>query len=194
LHVQVVTCQCGDVAFVFVSGDLALDFTGTLKWRRDDPEELLRTPADVAQWAVEAGILTEAPEISLDAFDRLRQLRESIYRLVQASLHERSWDSRDVEAVNTAAQGPMSVLALSADGLSRTGDGEAVAAVLARAAAELLARRGELALRECVRDTCTRVFIDRSRTGNRRWCGMEECGNRIKARHYRMRKVQAGAS
>ncbi|MFC3987030.1 CGNR zinc finger domain-containing protein [Actinoplanes siamensis] len=36
---------------------------------------------------------------------------------------------------------------------------------------------------------CTRLFIDRSRGGTRTWCGMAECGNRIKARQCRARKA-----
>ncbi|GAB2965838.1 hypothetical protein LWP59_22755 [Amycolatopsis acidiphila] len=37
------------LSFVFVSGNLALDLAGTLKWRRDEPEELLTAPADAAR-------------------------------------------------------------------------------------------------------------------------------------------------
>ncbi|TQS31244.1 CGNR zinc finger domain-containing protein [Microbispora sp. KK1-11] len=43
-------------------------------------------------------------------------------------------------------------------------------------------------VRECARPECTRLFVDRSRGGTRHWCGMEECGNRVKAANYRSRK------
>ncbi|WP_256862954.1 CGNR zinc finger domain-containing protein [Microbispora sp. GKU 823] len=43
-------------------------------------------------------------------------------------------------------------------------------------------------VRECARPECTRLFVDRSRGGTRHWCGMEECGNRVKAANYRYRK------
>lgn len=45
--------QCG---FVFVSGNLALDFVGTRKWRATSPVELLETPADLSAWAGAAGL------------------------------------------------------------------------------------------------------------------------------------------
>ena len=193
LHQSVVTCQDGDVTFVFVSGNVALDFVGTLKWRRDVPEELLAAPEDAARWAVEAGVLTAMPDIAPGEFERLRELRESVYRLVWETLDGRNWRTADVRTVNALADGPAPRFTLSADGLVRQGDAAAVASVIARAAADLLARSGELSLKECEREHCTRIFIDRSRTGNRRWCGMEECGNRIKAAHYRARKSTTDA-
>ncbi len=176
------------MTFVFVSGDLALDFAGTLKWRREAPEELLVAPADAAQWAVEAGILTAGPEITPDELVHLRHVRETIYRLAVATLSGERWRKADLDAINELANGPLPAYTLSATGLARTGNAAVIACVAARAAAELLADSGNLVLRECGRQLCTRLFIDRSRTVNRRWCGMEECGNRVKAAQYRARK------
>ncbi|MBF8191464.1 CGNR zinc finger domain-containing protein [Nonomuraea sp. K274] len=53
---------------------------------------------------------------------------------------------------------------------------------------------GESRVRECARPECTRIFVDRSRGGKRQWCGMEECGNRIKAANYRSRKSRLTAT
>ncbi|WP_345718596.1 CGNR zinc finger domain-containing protein [Kineosporia mesophila] len=39
--------------------------------------------------------------------------------------------------------------------------------------------RGEI--RNCANDRCTRLYVDTSRAGNRRWCGMAECGNAVRA-------------
>ncbi|MCP2167457.1 CGNR zinc finger domain-containing protein [Goodfellowiella coeruleoviolacea] len=182
------------MAFVFVSGDLALDFVGTLKWRRDAPEEQLTAPAEAARWAVAAGVLTEPPQVSPAEFTQLLDLREAVYRLVRASLCGQPWPAADVDTVNALADGPAPRVTLSTTGLVRRGSGAAVAAVISRAAADLLAQCGELRLKECERERCTRLFVDRSRTGNRRWCGMAECGNRVKAAHYRARKAGAGTT
>jgi predicted RNA-binding Zn ribbon-like protein len=39
---------------------------------------------------------------------------------------------------------------------------------------------------QCADDRCGWLFLDVSRNGSRRWCSMEACGNRAKARrHYR---------
>lgn len=177
------------MAFVFVSGNLALDFVGTLKWRRNQPEELLATPHDLARWAIEATVLTEHPTVSQAELERLRDLREAIYRLVIAMLHDQPGRAEDRRLLNSYAEGRPPRIRLDADGVVRTGNVESIGWVITCAAAELLAQAQEPRMRECARANCTRIFIDRSRTGNRRWCGMQECGNRIKAANYRARKT-----
>ncbi|WP_460494912.1 CGNR zinc finger domain-containing protein [Dactylosporangium cerinum] len=59
---------------------------------------------------------------------------------------------------------------------------------MAIAAVELLGGPEITSVRECALEECTRLFVDRSRAGNRAWCGMEECGNRVKAAAYRARR------
>ncbi|WP_344612020.1 ABATE domain-containing protein, partial [Dactylosporangium salmoneum] len=106
------------MTFVFVSGDLALDFAGTLKWRRSaEPEELLSTPDDAARWAVAAGLLSAPPRVGPAELDELRALREAVYRL----LHPASPGPRaaDVRLVNRAAARPGPRPALTADGVRR---------------------------------------------------------------------------
>jgi predicted RNA-binding Zn ribbon-like protein len=172
------------VTFGFVSGDLALDFAATLKWRRRaEPEELLRSPADVAEWAAEAGVLTMPPWVSPAELEGLVRLREAVYRLVQG-------DDAGLTLVNAAASGAGPRLSLVDGALVRAGDAGALASAVASAALELVA--SDAAVKECAREDCTRLFVDRSRGGRRSWCGMEECGNLQKARAYRARKVLSG--
>ncbi|MBL8961304.1 MAG: CGNR zinc finger domain-containing protein [Gemmatimonadetes bacterium] len=48
---------------------------------------------------------------------------------------------------------------------------------------------GELArVRRCGDPRCTRVFLDDTRNGRRRWCEMSTCGNRAKAARWRERQ------
>ncbi|WP_327582574.1 CGNR zinc finger domain-containing protein [Nonomuraea sp. NBC_00507] len=179
------------MSFIFVSGNLALDFMGTLKWRRTEPEELLATPADLGRWAVEAGVTSEEPAVDAADLRRLRTLREAAYRLVTTAMDGRPWPEGDLRVVNEEAAGAPPRMRLTPAGLVRSGDAGAVASSVARAAAELLGELGELRIRECALEECTRIFIDRSRGGNRQWCGMEECGNRVKVANYRSRKHKA---
>ncbi len=44
-------------------------------------------------------------------------------------------------------------------------------------------------VRECGADDCRLLFVDTSRPGRRRWCAMEHCGNREKARAHRARRA-----
>ena len=44
-------------------------------------------------------------------------------------------------------------------------------------------------VRRCANDKCRWVFLDDSKSANRRWCSMSACGNRAKAhRHYARRR------
>ena len=49
-------------------------------------------------------------------------------------------------------------------------------------------------MKECGNPECTRVYIDRSRGMRRQWCGMDSCGNKIKAAAYRARKKTTPAA
>jgi predicted RNA-binding Zn ribbon-like protein len=183
-----VTCQDGHMSFIFVSGNLALDFIGTLKWRRSDLEELLNVPADVAAWAHESGVITTPFEVSDAEFEALLGFRETIYRLVSGELAGSPLPDTDVETLNMKLEARTPHVRLEHGELIRTGDAANLAASIAIAAAELLTSEDRARLKECGRENCTRVFIDRSRSGTRTWCGMEECGNRIKAANYRSRR------
>lgn len=61
---------------------------------------------------------------------------------------------------------------------------------VALSAAELLLS-GELdVVRECASDSCSWLFVDTSKNHSRRWCSMQDCGNRAKARRHYRRKRQ----
>lgn len=61
-------------------------------------------------------------------------------------------------------------------------------------AAELLASEQLARVKSCGAADCGWLFLDLSRNGSRRWCSMDDCGNRAKARrHYaRSRSAKKG--
>jgi predicted RNA-binding Zn ribbon-like protein len=65
---------------------------------------------------------------------------------------------------------------------------ESVLWPIARSAGELLASEERSQVRVCDADTCAWLFVDRSRNRSRRWCSMDSCGNRAKARRHYSRK------
>ncbi len=168
--------------FAFVSGNLALDLAGTLKWRRDSPEELLATSDDLADWTVAAGVLTDRPEVTASDLPSMLELREAVYRLVTDTAKP-----GDLDLLNTHAAAPAPTVCVTENSVTRKGNVESVGWAVAWALADLRSERPPM--RECGRPECTRIFVDRSRTANRRWCGMQECGNRFKAAAYRARKA-----
>jgi predicted RNA-binding Zn ribbon-like protein len=55
-----------------------------------------------------------------------------------------------------------------------------------RDAADLLTSKELNRVGRCADERCGWLFVDTSRNRSRRWCSMESCGNRAKARrHYR---------
>ena len=64
---------------------------------------------------------------------------------------------------------------------------QALLALPAEAAADLLAHGDRSLVRNCEDPACTLWFYDRTKAHQRRWCSMSICGNRAKARAHRAR-------
>lgn len=174
---------------MYVSNRPSLDLLGTLKWRRDRPEEQLHTPADVESWTQGSslGLTVHADPAALD---RVRELRECLYRVLSAVRSEGTpLPEADVALLNELAAGPGPRLELAADGrVTRTGTiGQSLAA-LVRDALDLIAGPDLDRVKDCANDRCTRLYLDVSRAGSRRWCGMSECGNAAKVNAFRARQ------
>jgi predicted RNA-binding Zn ribbon-like protein len=183
------TGQDGYMSHVFVSGHAALDFVGTLKWRRSAPEELLPTPLSPQAWLSESGFLTAPGLPTARELDDARRAREVIYALVSRRAAGEPLPAADVRRLSELARQATVVPQLTASGVRHDGGTRDGVAAMARAAVELLADDAAV-LRECSRPECTRVFLDRSRGHRRTWCGMEECGNRAKVAAYRRRRAE----
>jgi len=61
---------------------------------------------------------------------------------------------------------------------------------IAESAADSLVLDELARVRRCADPRCSRVFLDTSRNGTRRWCDMGTCGNRAKAARHRARTAQ----
>lgn len=172
----------------FVSGDLGLDLTGTVGQRRNERVDLLASPADLARWAVAAGLLDTAPAAGEEDLTRAVTVREAIYRLASAARAGAPFGTADREVLNRAAgRAPVGVRLGDDGALERTGDLRAALATVARAAVELLGGPRAALIRECEAAPCTRLYVDSSQRRSRRWCDMRGCGNRAKAAAFRAR-------
>jgi predicted RNA-binding Zn ribbon-like protein len=61
-------------------------------------------------------------------------------------------------------------------------------------AAELLVSKRRELVRMCSVDTCRWLFLDTSKNHGRRWCDMNLCGNRVKARKHYSRTLARDSS
>jgi predicted RNA-binding Zn ribbon-like protein len=187
LATRIITGQDGDVDFAFVSGNPALDLAGTVLSRRDEPIDTLAAPADLERWIAECGELPDRVTADIATFESALSLREAIYRLALHRVLDRPFDPCSLEIVNDTAAGPVPAIKLSDAGLQMSGDLHAVLTHVARSGIAVLADPCAC-LKECGRTGCTRIYLDRSRGARRTWCGMDECGNRVKAAAYRARR------
>jgi predicted RNA-binding Zn ribbon-like protein len=188
-----------------IGGRLCLDFVNTANnHEQANMKEHLTDYAALAVWACHASALAPAaadrllaearvrPADAARALERARELRRGLYALFQAFVTGQPIVPERVSEVNAALArlpGRASLLATPA-GLawdwSTAGEplDQPILPVL-WSGAELLTSPERARIRMCEGQGCTWLFLDTSRNRARRWCSMEDCGNRAKAqRHY----------
>ncbi|MCI3271670.1 ABATE domain-containing protein [Streptomyces cylindrosporus] len=179
---------------VFVCGHPALDFAATLRARRSTRFEMFVTPERLNAWYLESGLVDTITPGKEDDVREATTLREALYRLVTDRRLGEEPDREALAVLNAAARKTPVTPQLTLTGRHTEATPEQALATVARQAVELLSGPDVPLLKECGNPECTRVYIDRSRGMRRQWCGMESCGNKIKAAAYRARKKTAPAA
>jgi len=173
--------------------DLCLEFANTRYWRgQETPTETLNAPEDLAAWTTANEGLKLAKPPARREFERALEVRELIHRLFDAHAQEKTPAARDVEALNEALSEAPARTTLKRERGSyawdvdmRSGTALALLAPVLWTAGDLLAGARLDRVRRCANPECGWLFLDDSRAGKRRWCSMQSCGNRAKARrHY----------
>jgi predicted RNA-binding Zn ribbon-like protein len=183
-----------ELVFRFVAGDRALDLLSTLANRHRWPIERLREPSDLDRWLGATGLSVPRRATGPD-LEAARRVRETVNRLVRATLAGELPAARDLREINEWARRPQ--LAPQVDlTLERRWVAEhpvhAALALIAREAIELLTGPERSFIRECAAaPNCSLLYLDRSRAHRRRWCQMEICGSRAKMTSYRRRRNTA---
>ncbi|MGV9249065.1 CGNR zinc finger domain-containing protein [Streptomyces sp. NPDC003710] len=178
---------------VFLCGNPALDFAATLRARRSVRFEMFVSPDRLDAWYLESGIVDAVTPSRESDVEQAVTVREAIYALVSARLAGEPFDRKALAVVNGAARKPPVAPQLTATGRWTEATPEEALSTVARHAVELLSGPDVPLVKECANPECSRVFIDRSRGMRRQWCGMESCGNKLKAAAYRARRRQAEA-
>jgi predicted RNA-binding Zn ribbon-like protein len=202
-----------DNQYDFESGELCLDFANTNDWHAsENPQERLHDYSDLISWGEGAGILSadraerlrrlaaRLPEEASAAYEHAIELREALFRLFSAISNGDRVDRGDLAILNTTLDSALGhqEITTSPDGFAWSWDDdpdlERVVWPVARSAADLLTSDLQRRVRRCEDDRgCGYLFIDTSRNRSRRWCSMESCGNRAKARrHYARQKDHTG--
>ncbi|MFI8929224.1 CGNR zinc finger domain-containing protein [Streptomyces sp. NPDC053474] len=179
---------------VFVCGHPALDFAATLRARRSARFEMFVTPERLNAWYLESGLVDTITPGHEEDVQAALALREAVYRLITNRRLGEEFDREALAVLNGAARATPVTPQLSLTGRHNEATPAQALATVARHAVELLSGPDVPLLKECGNPECTRVYVDRSRGMRRQWCGMESCGNKIKAAAYRARKKTAPAA
>ena len=194
--------------FEFTGGNPCLDFADTVDNRTSDhPRELLTDYERLLQWGEEAGVIgaktaerlrhlaAEAPGNAQTTLRNSIQLRDTIYDIFSAVAQRRVIPSTALailnKAVHQAAQHAQLVHTsrrLTWEWIEPEGSLDSMLWPVSRAAAELLVGEEIGYVRQCASETCSWLFLDKTKNHRRRWCDMKTCGNRDKARRYYQRQ------
>lgn len=182
-----------------IGGELCLDFANTVNGHaRPNRHEYLHDFRDLLVWGRHAGalpagqvgaLLREAdrrPAVAQAVYVQGLELRETIFLIFAALAGGRVADGNDLGHLNAVwreGQGHAR-LVLSGDGFSLGWDDEPSLECLLRSVAAsaigLLVSPQVGRIRTCAGEHCDWLFVDTSRNHLRRWCSMDECGNRAK--------------
>jgi predicted RNA-binding Zn ribbon-like protein len=192
-----------------LGGALCLDFINTVPWR-GDPErqtERLHGYAELVHWCAgfgligargaaallaEAGTRPRAAERARGLALRLRGELEGAFgatREGSAGLAETEGLMRGMAKIGRLAR-PRRGCAHVWLPLGVPPDLRLPLLPVAASAMALAVSGRRRHLRSCADPRCGWVFLDETRNRSRRWCSMEDCGNRAKARaHYARRRA-----
>lgn len=192
--------------FELVAGNLALDFANSVHDHgAPDPQDDFKTYDDLVDWCAQTGLIDtkqrrelhrKNPAEAKRDFERTLQLREAIYAIVVSRLRGKPPPTEALHCLNRHFGRAMAAARLQSVGKhfeltwGINGSGlEPVWGEIARSAVGLLTSGKLRRVRQCEGDSCTWLFLDTSRNGLRRWCDMQACGNRAKARRFRQRTL-----
>nr|WP_306189053.1 ABATE domain-containing protein [Streptomyces sp. MK5] len=171
----------------------ALGLAATLRARRSTRFQMFVTPEPLNAWYLESGLVDTVTPGREDDVQEAMAVREAVCRLVTDRRLGEGSDQKALDLVDAAARKAPVTPQLTLTGRLTEATPEQASAVV-REAVELLSGPDMPLLKECGHLECTRVRIDRSRGMRRQWCGMESCGNRIKAAAYRALTKSAPAA
>lgn len=176
--------------FRFRGGHRALDLVATLAARlKPEPRELLALPGDIDRWLRAAGLPADTRATDADLHSA-RRLREAVHDLALARIAGLPDPAAARADLNQLASGPAAAPQLDAAGtLVWQGRAPGLLAEVAREAVLLFGGAQAMRIRQCEADGCAILFLDTSRSRDRRWCSMAACGNKAKVAEFRRRKA-----
>ncbi|MCI0414163.1 ABATE domain-containing protein [bacterium] len=190
--------------FELLGGILCLDFVNTIhEYGAVDPREELHSFDDLVAFGNQAGAITirqaakllkrasSNPAMAARTLAAARECRLALYHLFSAIAGGKHLPARDLHFLNRQLSRTFQNLRIRSKGdevdwswEEGNPKPERVLWPIIRSGTELLTSTDRRLIRECGSQTCTWLFLDRSKNRTRLWCDMKTCGNRAKWRRY----------
>ena len=168
--------------------DLIRAFVNTAEL--EEGTDHLATVERAREWLQALDLIGEEP---LPESQRLRliEVREALRALIAAA-HGDHVDPASLAVLDNAGRTARLTLAFSASGSAAlhpdaTGVDRALGRILSAAYAAMIDGSWPR-LKTCENNECRWAFYDQSKNRSAKWCSMQACGNRMKARAYRARQ------
>jgi predicted RNA-binding Zn ribbon-like protein len=172
-------------------GDLELVRRFVNTWDVEEGTDELDGPESLLRWISGAGLLDDEAIADEENLKRALALREGIRSLLLANTGE-GVEPANLRELNRVAGSVCLRVRFDEDGGPTLGpESSGVSAALGRILAAVVRATDEGIwgrLKVCTNDACQWAFYDRSKNRSGKWCTMEVCGNRIKARAFRQRQ------
>ena len=173
-------------------------FVNTLDVEHDVDQ--LADAAGARSWIDETGLTVSGSVTGPSELASLRTLRAALREVMLAHHGDRPPSDRATEALAAPLRDGVAVALTPDEGLrfeaapTPTSSGrrrpradQVIASEVMAAVAEAIAAGTWTRLKVCINDRCQWAYYDHSRNRSSRWCRMEVCGNREKARRHRDR-------
>lgn len=193
--------------FDLCGGHPALDFVNSLdnRFGESGPAELLQSYDDLLRFAGQNRLLeprqarllarAASPEEATRALRSARELREALASVFYGQVDGRVPDATDLHTIERHFHnaGGHRELRWQASRVRWDWDryetnAELPVWALAQSACELVLSDAMDRVSACGAESCRWLFLDTSKNHTRRWCKMEVCGNRMKARRFQARR------
>ena len=177
--------------FVFVDGNLSVDFSNTIKVVDGSKTDLLTTSTSLHNWTQKLKL--EVPFESIDKnFEHFICLRDLIHNCFQDFAYKRKIDVNNLKAFNNFIQQfgiHPHILPGVQNSLTLTYQSKQIDSPLlhhiVQSFFEVISDEFNLKrLKPCENEDCVLLFLDKSKNRTRRWCSMTICGNKIKASRF----------
>ncbi|MCP3957487.1 MAG: hypothetical protein GY719_06510 [bacterium] len=198
-----------------LAGALGVAFVNTAGAREENRQVGVRSYAELLVWSQQVGVVSaaeaerlrqlaaERPDEAAAVYERAVKVRSVLFRLFLATGTKRQLPPEDLATANEALARALPALRMvpAEQGLQWGWAGDEGALdrmlwpLLFSAAELLISARGRPHVRQCAFKGCLLFFVDRSPSGQRKWCDMKTCGNRAKAlRHRKWRRGSQSSS